>query len=253
MRGTTGDDGAVRAGTSALVAVAAAAAVVLIGALVGAVLLRAHGAAPRSTGGTPPTSASVTCAGAACQLLASADAGDSVAQLFADPRGGGGHVTFGGQNGNSVFQIGITDADVVLTTHSLSCVSGAVPACLVAGDYADQSQRSGSLGEVFVRHGGYWQQPGSTFLYSSAGTFTLVAAADGGDPAVVAVQHDCGQATVADKQGRCAQPDLIIQLFAADGTSLGCTLSATSVTLLPGRGTDVPPSYDLHTCPPSTG
>jgi hypothetical protein len=194
----------------------------------------------------------VTCGGGACQLLATADAGDGVAQLFADVRGGGGHVTFQGRSGGSVFQTGITDAAVVLTEHSLSCVAGAVPACLVAGDYADQNEHSGSLGEVFVRRDGYWQQPGATFLYSSAGAFTLVATT-GGDLAVVAVQHDCGQATVADKQGRCTQPDLIIQLFAADGTSQGCTLSARSVTLLPGRGTAVPPPYDLHPCPLSTG
>lgn len=242
----------VRAGTSALVAVAAAASVVLIAALVGAFLVRPHSDASGPGTAASPTSASVTCGGP-CRLLATADAGDVVAELFADAHGGNGHVTFQGQAGSSVFVTGVTDADVVLTGRSLSCVSGREPACLVAGDYADQNERSGSLGEVFVRRDGNWQQPGSTFLYSSAGALTLVAATDGGAPDVVAVQYDCGQATAADRQGRCDQPDLIIQVFTADGMSGGCTLSAKSVQLLPGKGVGVPPSYDLHACPPSTG
>jgi hypothetical protein len=238
-----------RAGTGALVAVAAAAAVVLVGALVWALLLRLHDV-PSYPGAA---SGAIMCGTGACRLLATSTAGDGVAELFANSAGTNGHVKFTGRTGTSVFQTDVDQADVVLTTGSLSCVSGAVPVCLVSGEYADQNARPGALGEVFVRRGGYWRQPGSRFLYSSADSLVPAEGTGGGDPNVVTVQHDCGQATLADRQGRCAQPDVIIQLFAADGTSLGCTLPATSVPLLPGRGRQVPPTYDLHDCPASSG
>lgn len=246
-----GDGETVRPGGSGgLIAVATVAIVVLIAALAGAVGLRLHRENAAATQPPAPTTTALTCAGAPCVGWASEPAGDGTAQLLASAAGAGGHLRFTGAGGTSLFEVDISSADIVLTGDSLSCVSGAVPACLVSGDYAAASRQSGGLGEVFVRRGGFWQQAGSTYLYSSTGSFAL-SADESGDPNVVTVQNDCGQATVADRQGQCADPDLIVRLFAADGTSLGCTLPATSVSLLPGGGTQPPPAYDLHDCPAS--
>lgn len=228
--------------------------VVLAGALTGALLVRQHNVRAAPPVRPPSGAVSVTCADGRCQLLASNTAGESVVQLYADARGTDGRLKFVGAGGSSVFDTDISQAGVRLDGSSLSCVSGTVPACLVSGEYPDTGDRAGELAEVFVQRGGYWQLPAAAVpMYSGAAAFTLVAAGEDGDPMVIGVENDCGGTTVEDHAGHCERPFLVVQVFAVDGTSQGCTRPATSLTLLPGKGTQPPPSYDLHECPASAG
>src|SRR5262249_523060 len=153
-------------------------------------LVRRH--AEQLTLQSPPTgTVTVHCGSSSCQLLASASAADSEVRLYSDARGTDGQVRFDRHGASSVFDTDITQAGGPLTGDSLNCVSGAVPACLVSGDYPATADRRGRLAEVFVRRAGYWQLPGDAVpMYSSASAFTLVDAVDDEDPLVVGVQHD---------------------------------------------------------------
>lgn len=231
-----------------LVVVTVVTAVVLVLALGAAVLMRVERNRDHhsSAGGTTRTSGSpgsVRCSGGPCQQLATWSAGGTTAVLMADPYGRDGRLKFTGGTGTSIFETDVSGADVVLTSDSLRCVSGAAPACLVSGPYAESDTRPGHLGEVFARHGGYWSRVGYNYIYSSGGKLALGTGDDG--LRVVAVQHSCGAGTSTT----CAHPALYVQVYSVDGTSVGCTLTATRLELLPGKGTDVPPSYDLHSCP----
>jgi hypothetical protein len=248
------------AGSRSLVVTLAMTGVVLVAALAGAVLLR-----PRPAGGATAGHGSITtqadlpeqCGNGPCQLLTSATAGDSTVRLLVDnlapspDQTQNGRVQFRGRAGTTVFETNISQDDAVLTPSSLSCLSRPVPACIVFGEYSQNNQKAGALGEVFVERGGYWARPSYGLFYSSAGYFTLWEADGDTAPQVITVQNDCPN---GGESGQCADAKVYVQLF-----SLGvddpksCTKSVGAISLLPGHGTILPPAADLRACPKSAG
>jgi hypothetical protein len=156
-------------------------------------------------------------------------------------------VQFRGSTGTAVFETNISQDEAILTHSSLSCLSGPVPACMVFGEYSPNNEKAGALGEVFVERGGNWMRPSYGLFYSSAGYFTLWEAAGDTAPQVITVQYDC-------QPGKCANPKVYVQLFSLGVDSpTSCTRPVSSISLLPGHGTVLPPSADLRACPQSAG
>ena len=250
-----------RGGSRTLVVTLAVTGVVLVAALAGAVLLRPRPAADHSTAArsTSTTQAELQeqCGNGPCQLLSTAAAGDSTVQLLADnlaPSGDqtqSGRVEFRGRTGTAVFETNISQDEAVLTHSSLSCLSSPVPACIVFGEYSQNNEKAGALGEVFVERGGYWARPSSGLFYSSAGYFTLWEADGDTAPQVITVQNDCPN---GGESGQCADAKVYVQLFSLGvDNPKSCTKSVGAISLLPGHGTVLPPAADLRACPKSAG
>jgi hypothetical protein len=245
-------------GFRAVVVTLAAAGVVVVLALAGAVLLRPRPAAT-TTADRPAlsTTAPVQCDNGPCQLLATAQAGDSTVQLYADtvdPRKPdmiqSGRVRFAGGTGPITFETNISQDEAVLTHSSLSCLpsTAPAPACIVFGEYAEDNQADGALAEVFVERDGYWVRPSYDIYYSSAGYFTLWPGSAAAAPQVITVQNDC-----PNNDDQCANAKVYVQLFALGVDSpTGCTKPVDAVSLLPGHGTTLQPAVDLKACPKSS-
>jgi len=249
-------------GFRSVVLTLAAAGVVVVLALAGAVLLRPRPAANTTTTADRPAltttaNAPVQCDNGPCQLLATAQAGDSTVQLYADtvdPRKPdtiqSGRVRFAGGTGPITFETNISQDEAVLTHSSLSCLpsTALAPACIVFGEYSEDNQADGALAEVFVERDGYWVRPSYDIYYSSAGYFTLWPGSAGAAPQVITVQNDC-----PNNNDQCANAKVYVQLFALGVDSpTGCTKPVDAVSLLPGHGTTLPPAADLKTCPKSS-
>jgi hypothetical protein len=245
-----------RGGSRSLVVTLAVTGVVLVAALAGAVLLRPRPVddhvAARGPSATQPDLRE-QCGNGPCLLLSTATAADSTVQLLADnlapsaDQTQSGRVEFHGRIGTAVFETNISQDEAVLTHSSLSCLSGPVPACIVFGEYSQNHQKAGALGEVFVERGGYWVRPSYGLFYSSAGYFTLWEADGDTAPQVITVQNDC-------PTGKCANPKVYVQLFSLGMDSpTSCTKPVSAISLLPGHGTILPPVADLRACPQSAG
>lgn len=251
------------AGSRSLVVTLAMTGVVLVAALAGALLLRPRPVDNAPAGRGPITTQSSQadlpeqCGHGPCQLLATATAGDSTARLLADNLTAGdpaqtqsGRVEFRGRTGTAVFETNISQDEAVLTHSSLSCLSRPVPACIVFGEYSQNNQKAGALGEVFVERAGYWTRPSYGLFYSSAGYFTLWEADGDTAPQVITVQNDCPNGS----SGQCADAKVYVQLFSLGVDSpTSCTKPVGAVSLLPGHGTIRPPAADLRACPKSAG
>jgi hypothetical protein len=247
-----------RGGSRSLVVTLAVTGVVLVAALAGAVLLRPRPADNHTAAGggviTAQSDLREQCGSGPCQLLATATAGDSTVQLLTDnlvvgdpARTQSGRVQFRGSTGTAVFETNISQDEAVLTHSSLSCLSGPVPACIVFGEYSQNNDKAGALGEVFVERSGNWMRPSYGLFYSSAGYFTLWEAAGDTAPQVITVQNDC-------PTGKCVNPKVYVQLFSLGVDSpTSCTKPVSAISLLPGHGTVLPPAADLRACPQSAG
>lgn len=246
-----------RGGSRSLVVTLAVTGVVLVAALAGAILLRPQPADDHTAAGhsaiTTQSDLREQCGNGPCELLATATAGDSTVQLLTDnltpsaDQTQSGRVQFRGSTGTAVFETNISQDEVVLTHSSLSCLSGPVSACIVFGEYSQNNEKAGALGEVFVQRGGNWVRPSYGLFYSSAGYFTLWEAAGDTAPQVITVQNDCST-------GKCANPKVYVQLFSLGVDSpTSCTKPVSAISLLPGHGTILPPAADLRACPQSAG
>jgi hypothetical protein len=245
-----------RGSSRSLVVTLAVTGVVLVAALAGAVLLRPRPADDQAAAHSALTTQSELreqCGDGPCQLLAAATAGDSTVQLLTDnlapsaDQTQSGRVQFRGSAGTAVFETNISQDEAVLTHSSLSCLSAPVPACIVFGEYSQNNQKAGALGEVFVQRGGNWVRPSYSLFYSSAGYFTLWEAAGDTAPQVITVQNDC-------PTGKCVNPKVYVQLFSLGVDSpTNCTKPVSAISLLPGHGTILPPAADLRACPQSAG
>ena len=250
-------------GSRSVVVTLAVAGVVAVLALAGAVLLRPRPSTAASAD-RPPLSITSTanepvqCDNGPCRLLATARAGDSKVELYADtvdpqqPNAAqSGRVRFAGSTGPITFETNISQDEAVLTHSSLSCLSNpaSAPACIVFGEYSADNQKDGALAEVFVERGGYWVRPSYDIYYSSAGYFTLWPGPSGTTPQVITVQNDC-----PNSDDQCPNPKVYVQLFALGVDSpTGCTKPVGAISLLPGHGTALPPAADLRACPKSAG
>ncbi|RZQ62891.1 hypothetical protein EWH70_17605 [Amycolatopsis suaedae] len=162
---------------------------VAVGAVVTAVVLRpkaepAPAAVPAAAGG----SATVTCDGGPCVVLASRQAKGETVELLADAAGGSGKIRFGGTGSDIVLETSITVMGARLRQDSLECVDGPTAACLVRGPVD-----GGMLGEVLVARADIWR-PAEQPYFADGSRIVLAQVVDDDTPEVIVVRHVCSGA-----------------------------------------------------------
>src|SRR5262249_52184081 len=110
-----------------------------------------------------------------------------------------------------------------LSASSLQCVPGSRSVCLVHGPIP-----GGEFGEVIVGRSGKWDATDK--LYFSDAGYMALADIDGDNTADVVT----------------AQQGFFAQVFAVNGTELGCTKTVAKLAQLPGWPTIKPTKAQLH-------
>ncbi|NYI87598.1 hypothetical protein HNR02_000921 [Amycolatopsis endophytica] len=201
------------------------AAVVALSALVTVRLLREDGgSAPTSAdgaAGSAPT-AGVNCGEAPCRVIAQASVDGALVELLADAQGGNGRF----QAGGNLLEVTVSALGGRLDAGSLSCVDGAVSACLVHA-----RQNGAMIAQLVVDRAGTWRSVDKPY-YSSAGVVRLDDVSGDSAPEVVVVQT----------------APVLARVFALDGSALGCTRQYTSVGQLRGWPEVQVRSSDLRGC-----
>ncbi|ROS40198.1 hypothetical protein EDD35_2525 [Amycolatopsis thermoflava] len=194
-----------------VVVTAVVAAVVALSALVTVRLLREDGAsaqAPVGGAGSTAVTAGADCGEGPCQVVARATVDGKPVELLADSQGGNGRF----QAGANAIEVTVTALGGRLDANSLSCVSGAVSACLVHA-----RQEGASIAQLLVDRAGTWRSVDKPY-YSSGGVVRLDDVTGDTAPEVVVVQTS----------------PVLARVFALDGSALGCTRRYTSVSQLRG-------------------
>lgn len=233
--------------SGSLVAVAVVTFVVLAGALGGAYVLGRHPFAGHPTGAAAPaTEAQPTlqCGGGPCQLLAVGTAGGDQVELFVGPDKGG-RLRISGARRLSIFESQTSNMGVQLTSQSLTCVSGSVPACIVGGEYPAEG---GVIGELYVDQNGDWERE-SGYVFADGGYLGLQEAVDSTGPSVVAVRLDCG----SSDPGHCSSPKAYVEVSTVTRNPIGCSalVSITTPGAVPSSLDRHPRRSDLRPCPKS--
>lgn len=213
----------------AVVVTAVVAALVTVAALATVTVLRVQrDAANAGPGGTPgPTTtsdAASTCGNRPCEVLTSVPVGATTVELLADTDGRNGRLRVRGSGSTSVLETALAGMRVRLTQKSLVCAKGPTSACLVSG-----AHNGGVVGEVFVARGRSWQ-PVERPYFSAAAYVDLMQVTGDNAPEVLVAQHqDC-----TGSAAECAGAPIVLEVFALDGSSEGCTLQYGALTQLPG-------------------
>jgi hypothetical protein len=238
---------AVRTPRSALLT-AVLAAVVTVGAIVAVFVLRPRPDAPAEAVSAPvaaPVAPVVTCGGGPCRQVAAMTVSGTPVVLLTDAAGGSARVRVGQEPG-TVFELSIAQLGVRLDQDSLRCVDGAAAACLVRGDAGDEG--TGAYGELLVRSGGLWRDPGKPY-FADAGTLALHDVTADSRPDVIVVRHDCPDA--ASGTPECQAAPVLGEVYDLAGTSLGCTRRVTAPSSLRGWPDIRLSRADLRRCPAS--
>lgn len=214
-----------------MVVTAVVCALVTLGALVTAAVLRherSTASRPAETT-TPPTTTSGAgadgCLDDPCRVLGPIPIGGTAVQLVADAGGKSGRVQIGGGGASDVIEVTITKLGAVLGPDALQCVGGTLSACVVRGSAAD-----GMLGQVIVGRSAKWASLAKPFA-SDAG-FVAVQDVTGqqSGPEVLVAQHRCDRAATAD----CSDTEVYVQIFSMRSEVLGCTRDYARLESMPG-------------------
>lgn len=219
----------------------ALAAVVVVGSLVAAVLLRPGEDDHEAVDGLsmPTATAGDGCAGGPCRVVASASVNGMTVELLAAERGSAGRLRAGGPASASVAEVAIGTMGVPLNQDSLRCEESATPVCLVRGPHD-----GGMVGELHVWQGDSWRSDQRPY-FSDAGSVTLDDV-DGDDvPEVVVVSHDCSD---AESVAACRQAPVLAEVFDLSGGTVGCTGTYGSPGSLRGWPEVDVESYELMAC-----
>lgn len=219
----------------------ALAAVVVVGSLVAAVLLRPGDDDHEAVDGLsmPTATAGDGCAGGPCRVVASASVNGMTVELLAAERGSAGRLRAGGPASASVAEVAIGTMGVPLNQDSLRCEESATPVCLVRGPHD-----GGMVGELHVWQGDSWRSDQRPY-FSDAGSVTLDDV-DGDDvPEVVVVSHDCSD---VDSVAACRQAPVLAEVFDLSGGTVGCTGTYGSPGSLRGWPEVDVESYELMAC-----
>ncbi|UOZ09891.1 hypothetical protein [Amycolatopsis sp. WQ 127309] len=236
---------AVRTPRSALLT-AVLAAVITLGAIGAVFLLRPRPDAPADTVSEPATGTeppAVTCGGGPCRQLAAMTVGGTPVVLLTDAAGGSAQVRVGPEPG-TVFDLSLAQLGARLDANSLTCIDGVAPTCLIRGDVGDDG--TGAYGELLVRGGGVWRDPGKPY-FADAGTLTLYDVTADGRPDVIVVRHDCPDA--ASGTPECQASPVLGEVYDVTGKSLGCTRKVTAPSDLRGWPAVRLTRADLRACP----
>lgn len=215
----------------AVVVTVVVCALVALGALVTAGVVRherAKAAATEETT-TPPTTTSGPgadgCLEKPCAVLGPITIGGTTVQLVEDSGGSSGRLQIGGGGSSDVIEVTITDRGAVLGPDSLQCAGTTQIVCLVRGTSA-----SGMLGQLVVGRSREWASAGKPFA-SDAGYIGLqdVDSRLTGLEVLVA-QHRCDPAATAD----CSTTPVYVQVFTLNSKSIGCTRNYVRLESIPG-------------------
>lgn len=227
-----------------VVATAVVAAVVTVAALAAVAVLRIQRGSATDGPGSAPASASaasdaaVSCGSRPCGVLTSVPVGGTTVELLADADGRNGRLRVLADGSATVVETALAGMGVRLTQRSLVCAKGPTSACLVRGGHD-----GGMVGEVFVDRGAAWEAAERPYI-SSAGYLDLMQVSGDEAPEVaVAQQPDCTGSGPA-----CAGFPIVVELFALNGSSGGCTPPYGALTQLPGWPDVQLRSADLQRC-----
>jgi len=222
----------------AVVIASVVSALVVVGALVTAAVLRADRA--RERGGDTPTSVQVPpstgvgvdgCLVAPCSVVGQTSVGGTTLELVADAGATSGRLRIGGAGGASdVIEVTITEMGAKLTPESLQCVPDTLAACVIRGAVPE-----GIAGQVVVGRSGEWSELAKPFV-SDAGYLAVADVTNDVGPEVVAAQYRCDRATTAD----CSTRPVFVQVYSLRSELLGCTGQYSRLESLPGY-----PAVDL--------
>lgn len=222
------------------------AIVVAAGAVGGAAAVRWRA---NDSAGTPPTSQKPPptsgvgvngCLTEQCHVLASTTVGATSVELVADAGLASGRLRIGGAATGQVFEATITGGTngVKLTAESLQCIAGGPAACMIRGKRPDGS----IAGEIIVGRSGDWSRQETQFI-SDAGYLVLANTDADSAPEVIAAQHDCG-----NMDSDCSTRPVFAQVFAFNGTAVGCTKNFPKLDRLPGYPTVHVTGQQLSPC-----
>lgn len=233
-----------RATPWAVVLTAVVSALVAAGALAMSATLRDR---DENTADASPTTAGSTASGAGvdgclvgpCEVLATVPVGGTTVDLVADAGRRSGRVRIGGAGSSDVFEVTITSMGATLDKDSLQCVAGSLNACLVRGR-SDQ----GVIGQVVVGRSRKWAELTQPFQ-SDAGYLALDEVTADPGVEVLATQHRCDRAVVAD----CTGTPVYIQVYNLRSQEKGCTKrDYDGLESLPGWPVVALESRDLKAC-----
>lgn len=215
----------------AVVVTAVVCALVALGALVTAAVLRHERVTTEESAGTstpPPTTSGAGadgCLADPCVVRGPIPLGGTSVQLVADAGGRSGRLQIGGGGASDVIEVTITKLGAVLGPDALQCVGGTLSACVVRGAADD-----GVLGQVVVGRSGKWASVEKPFA-SGAGFVAVqdVTGAQSG-PEVLVAQHRCDPAGTAD----CSGTPVYVQVFTIGSDLLGCTRDYARLESIPG-------------------
>ncbi|MGH3520656.1 MAG: hypothetical protein ACRDQ7_25445 [Haloechinothrix sp.] len=224
-----------------VVVTAAIAALVTVVAFAAVVALRIERERAGALGngalfGPTDTDAASVCGDSPCGVLTSLPIGGTTVELLADAAGAHGRVRVREPDSDIVIETALAAMGVRLGQQSLVCAPAATSACLVRGDHD-----GGVVGEVFVARDNW--QPAERPYFSSGGYLDLVDIAGDDSAEIVVAKEDCiGTAE------ECAGAPIVVEVFALDGKSLGCTEAYRGLDQLPGWPEVAPATADLGAC-----
>ena len=214
-----------------MVVTAIVCALVALGAVVTAGVLRhqraSSGATEETT--TPPTTTTGAgadgCLAHPCTVVGPVPIGGTTVQLVADAGGRSGRLQVGGGGASDVIEVTITKLGAVLGPESLLCVGAAQSVCVVRG-----TGPGGMLGQVVVGRSEEWASPDKPFASDAGwiGVQDIVRRQTGLE--VLVAQHRCDPATTAD----CSTTPVYVQVFTLKSESLGCTRNYARLDSIPG-------------------
>lgn len=210
-----------------VVVAAAIAALVTVVALAAVVALRiernrAEAGANGTLFGSGDADAAAVCGDGPCGVLTSLPVAGATVELLADADGAHGRIRVIEPGSDIVIETALAAMGVRLTQRSLVCTTAPTSACLVRGNHD-----GGVVGEVFVDRDNW--QPAERPYFSSAGLLDLVQVAGDASAEILVAQEDCGGFTE-----ECQSAPVLIEVFALDGKSMGCTRSYGALRDLPG-------------------
>lgn len=231
----------------AVVVTAAASALVAVGALAGAAMLRDRGATDDPA--APPSSVTASGAGVdgclvePCTVLDTVNVAGTTIELVVDSGGGSGRLRIGGAGSSEVIEVTITGMGAVLGPDSLQCVAGTQMACLLRGSYAD-----GVVGQVVVGRSAEWGELAQPFQ-SDAGYLALTNVPPDDGAEILVAQHSCDRTETAD----CATTPVFVRVFDLRSQEKGCTRDYPRLESLPGWPTVTLTPSALEPCESPAG
>ncbi|MGH3451393.1 MAG: hypothetical protein ACRDQW_11855 [Haloechinothrix sp.] len=224
-----------------VVVTAVIAALVTVVALAAVVALRIERERADAEGngalfGPADDDAASACGDSPCGVLTSVPLGSTTVELLADADGGHGRVRVREPESDIVIETALAAMGVRLSQNSLVCSLPETRVCLVRGRHD-----GGVVGEVFVGRDNW--QPAERPYFSSGGYIDLVNVSGDDSPEIVVAKEDCG--SVAEE---CADAPIVVEVFALDGKSVGCTQPYGSLRELPGWPTVELAEGDMRGC-----